>query len=154
KVQREDTMAALESIDGGFVVRRALTCLGAAMLVLVALAVAPAHADPTLAYASYLGGTSDESDAFGNGDLDVAVDRFGNVYVAGPTRSADFPITPDAEAFHGGLDIFVTKLSPTGDVVYSTYLGGPCDDVARALTVDTAGDAYVTGRMNGGECFA
>ena len=42
----------------------------------------------------------------------------------------------------------MTKLSPTGAVLYSTYLGGPCQDIANAIAVDTAGNAYVTGRAH------
>jgi Beta-propeller repeat len=117
----------------------------------------PLVIDPVLAYSSYLGGLGDESDAFGNGQVSVAVDGAGNVYVAGTTSSIDFPTTPGALAGEsaGGFDVFVTKLSPDGVVLYSTYLGGPCDDVARDVAVDADGNAYVTGRMNGGGlCFA
>src|SRR5262249_59379126 len=31
-----------------------------------------------------------------------------------------------------------------------TYLGGPCEDYGRAIAVDGAGNAYVTGELNGG----
>ena len=47
----------------------------------------------------------------------------------------------------------MTKLSPTGAVVYSTYLGGPCDDLGRGIAVDAAGNAYITGRAHGGACL-
>jgi hypothetical protein len=147
-------MATNEAVDGGtFAYSRALTAIGATILVLAAWGAAPAHGDPALAYASYLGGTFDEADVFGAGVASVAVDRFGNVYVAGSTRSADFPTTPGMDETLGGdLDIFITKFSPAGDLVYSTYLGGPCDDYARDIAVDSSGDAYVTGRGNGGFC--
>jgi hypothetical protein len=134
-----------------FLCKRLLARIGLAVLVLAG--AAPAHADPFLAYASYLGGTSDEADAFGGGVVDVAVDQLGNIYVAGSTRSPDFPTTPGMDGTLGGnLDVFVTKLSPTGALVYSTYFGGPCDDYVRAIAVDSSGDAYVTGRGNGGIC--
>ena len=42
----------------------------------------------------------------------------------------------------------MTKLSPTGAVLYSTYLGGPCDDIGNAIAVDAAGNAYITGRAH------
>lgn len=42
-------------------------------------------------------------------------------------------------------DVFVTKLDPNGNVVYSTYFGGSADDVATAMTVDASGGVYVTG---------
>jgi hypothetical protein len=79
------------------VCNRALKPICAAMLALAAWGAEPARAAPTLAYATYLGGTSDDADVFGNGVVDVAVDRFGNVYVARTTRSADFPTTPEVD---------------------------------------------------------
>jgi uncharacterized protein (TIGR03437 family) len=43
-------------------------------------------------------------------------------------------------------DAFVAKLNPTGNkLIYSTYLGGSGDDVAFAIAIDAAGDAYVAG---------
>src|SRR5262249_49364404 len=114
----------------------------------------PLVIDPVVSFSSYLGGGNDEADYVYDGDVPVAVDGAGNVDVAGTTTSVDFPTTPGAvaRALSGEKDVFVTKLSPTGAVVYSTYLGGPCDDVARDIAVDAAGNAYVTGRANGGQC--
>ena len=44
------------------------------------------------------------------------------------------------------MDAFVTKLKPDGTAfVYSTYLGGTNTDTGQAITVDSAGSAYVTG---------
>ena len=48
-------------------------------------------------------------------------------------------------AVTGTHDVFVTKLDPAGSVVYSTYFGGSADDIATAMTVDPAGNVYVTG---------
>jgi hypothetical protein len=45
----------------------------------------------------------------------------------------------------GGHNTFVMKLDPSGNIVYSTYFGGSFDDVAVAMTVDSAGNVYVTG---------
>src|SRR5207245_2772446 len=79
----------------------------------------------------------------------IAVDAVGNAYVTGVTRSTNFPTT--AGAFQttfgvGFADAFVTKLNPLGSgLVYSTYLGGSNSDEGFGITVDAAGDAYVTG---------
>jgi hypothetical protein len=42
---------------------------------------------------------------------------------------------------------FVAKFNPAGsDLVYSTFLGGLGRDIGNGITVDVAGNAYVTGR--------
>jgi len=97
-----------------------------------------------LVYSTYLGGSGDD---FGSS---IALDSAGDAYVAGLTSSANFPtVTPFQAANAGGQDVFVTKLSPTGGaLLYSTYLGGGGDDVARSIALDSALNAYVTGRTH------
>ena len=53
-------------------------------------------------------------------------------------------------SFGGGRnDAFVVKLNPAGSaLVYSTYLGGSGKEAGSAIAVDTAGNAFVTGRTN------
>ena len=104
-------------------------------------------ADGELIYSTYIGG--DRSDV-GNG---IAVDSIGNVYVTGWTESRDFPVRYAFQESHGGHDnewmidddVFVTKLSSHGDLLYSTYLGGSHDDAGKGIAVDGVGNAYVTG---------
>src|SRR3989454_9366094 len=101
-------------------------------------ATKPLIIDPVLAYSTYLGGSG------GDQGFGIAADAVGNAYVTGFTGSTNFPTT--AGAFGGGgVDAFVTKLSPTGALVYSTYLGGSGGDEGRGIAVDVAGNAYVTG---------
>src|SRR5207247_998527 len=107
--------------------------------------------DPVITYATYLGGTGDEAEVALGGEVHLARDGAGNIYLTGTTRSTDFPTTAGAyRNINGSADLFVTKLSPQGAVLYSTYLGGPCEDYGRAIAVDRAGNAYVTGEVNGG----
>jgi len=111
--------------------------------------------DPILAWSTYLGGGNEEADWLYGAVFGIALDANGNVYVAGTTTSVDFPTTTGVDRTLGGNeDAFVTKLSPTGAVLYSTYLGGVCDDLVNDVAVDGAGNAYVTGRAHGSTCFA
>ena len=86
--------------------------------------------DPGLAYSTFLGGTSHEIGA------GIAVDAAGNAYVTGFTQSPNFPTTAGAfdrtGAASNNLDVFVTKLNPTGTaLVYSTFIGGTNFDWGR-----------------------
>jgi photosystem II stability/assembly factor-like uncharacterized protein len=100
--------------------------------------------DGHLVWSTYLGGS--EGDVVGA----VAVDPAGNAYVMGASKSLNFPVTPGAfrtfpTAFSATHD-FVAKLSPTGTLVYSTFLGGSNIDFALfGIAADAAGNAYVTG---------
>ena len=78
----------------------------------------------------------------------VAVDTRGSVYVTGETRSSNFPVTEFAyqKQLKGTSDAFITKFSSTGDVEYSTYFGGDSADLARAIAVDSQGNAHITGQ--------
>lgn len=107
----------------------------------------PSHAlilDPTLVYSTYLGGSG------GDVAQDVAVDSNGNVYVVGATGSTNFPTAnPFQPAKQTDTDAFVTKLNPSGTtLIYSTYLGGTQWDEALTVTVDSNGNAYVSGRTS------
>jgi photosystem II stability/assembly factor-like uncharacterized protein len=94
----------------------------------------------TLLYSTLLGGSGSET------ALGIALDAGGNAYVTGSTNSNDFPIRAAFQPKLGGhSDAFVTKYSPNGTLVFSTYLGGGTDDAGQAITVDSAGSAYVTG---------
>ncbi len=97
----------------------------------------------SLAYSTYLGGTSFE---YGNG---IAVDGSGNAYVTGQTNSTDFPIVNQYQTNQVSADAFVTKIDTTksgnASLGYSTYLGGNSGDVGYGIAVDNSGNAYVTG---------
>src|SRR5207302_4080097 len=69
-----------------------------------------------LVYSTYLGGTGDDE------GRSVAIDSTGNAYVTGKTASINFPTTPGAFSTSVASGGFVTKLSPAGAIVYSTYL--------------------------------
>jgi uncharacterized protein (TIGR03437 family) len=75
----------------------------------------------------------------------VALDKAGNIYLAGQTSSPDFPLhnalfsSPPASRTGYG---FIAKFnSDASQILYSTYFPGIVSDVAA----DAAGNAYVTG---------
>ncbi len=106
--------------------------------------------DPALSYATYLGGSQNEA-ARG-----IALDAAGNVYVTGYSTSPDLPVTRGAfqTAYAGNTasqitgDAFVAKYTPSGTLVYITYIGGSGDDISTGIAVDAAGNAYLTGYTN------
>jgi len=98
-------------------------------------------AGSTLLYATYIGGRGDDRAA------GIAVDSSGQIYLAGSTASADFPLVSSIRPTLGGIrDAFVVKLNAIGNLlVYSTFLGGIGYDAATAIAVDAAGNAYISG---------
>ena len=106
----------------------------------------------TLIFATTIGGTGSDS---GNG---IAVDKNGNIYVTGATKSTDLPVTSNAyqKSLHGGSDAFIFELSADGtQLLYCTYLGGNSTETRGArveggtkIKVDNAGNIYVLGQTN------
>jgi hypothetical protein len=103
-------------------------------------------------YSTYLGGTfSDQAN-------DFQLDDQGNAYIAGYSTSTDFPTTQNAyqiEKNGFGSDAFVAKLSPTGALLYSTFLGGGLDenenwgvDVINKIVLGPTGELYLAGETN------
>lgn len=94
----------------------------------------------SLTFFRYLGGSNNES-ARG-----VAADASG-AYLTGDTASTGFPTT--AGVLQGskstGSDAFVTKVSTTGAVLYSTFLGRTSSDVGYGIDVTSGGQAVVVG---------
>ena len=94
-----------------------------------------------LIYSTYIGSIGNEL------GVDIAVDTGGNAYVTGYTLSANFPTKNPFQAFPGGhWDVFVTELNSTGNaLIYSTFIGGAQEEYGEGISVDAAGNAFVTG---------
>jgi uncharacterized protein (TIGR03437 family) len=81
----------------------------------------------------------------------IAVDSSGDVFVTGSATSTNFPVTSGAFQTSNGSSggtAFVTKLSPTLSMVYSTYLGGSGTDAGLGIAIDPSGAAYITGETS------
>ncbi|MFX1254148.1 MAG: SBBP repeat-containing protein [Promethearchaeota archaeon] len=94
-----------------------------------------------LNYSTYLGG-SDSDNGIG-----IAIDTARNAYIFGDTLSDNFPMkNAFNNTYSGTKDAFVTKLNATGNGLnFSTYLGGNNVDSPQSITVDLAGNSYITG---------
>jgi hypothetical protein len=91
---------------------------------------------------TYLGGSDHED------DLDVAVSKSGQVYLAGRTQSSDFPLSPGAlqPIKPGGINaVFVQLNNHANTLLYSTYLGGDGMEDNVHIATDGAGGVYVAG---------
>lgn len=98
-----------------------------------------------LVYCTYLGGS--ELDRA----MAVVVDAQGNAYVTGGTTSTDFITSTNSVNNQpaGGRDMFLLVLDATGTaVLHASRLGGSSEEEGRAMAVDDAGNATVTGWTN------
>jgi hypothetical protein len=94
-------------------------------------------------YSSYLGGHGTQS---GEG---IALNPSGNAFVVGGSDAKDFPTTAgSAQPVPAGAeDAFVVQFSSSGSHLnFSTFLGGAGADVGNAIAIDSAGNAFITGR--------
>jgi hypothetical protein len=93
-------------------------------------------------YSTYIGGSGTYN--WSNG---IALDSMGNAYITGWTSSNDFPTkNPLFPSYSGSNDAFITKISADGsELIYSTYLGGTDEDIAKGIAVDNSGSACITG---------
>lgn len=100
----------------------------------------PLIIDPILFYKDVGGTGSDVGRA-------SAIDAQGNVYIFGGSGSADFPTTAGSvqKSSGGSTDLFLLKFNATGDVLFSTYLGGSGIEGAGGIEVDKDGNVYLTG---------
>lgn len=103
-----------------------------------------------LMYGTYLGGASEEA------PHSLVVNHNNELLIMGTTGSSDFPTTAGAydTSFNGGTsfdvfgtygqgsDIYVAKLGDDGELIASTYVGGPGNDGVLKLTSRTV-DGYI-----------
>ncbi len=96
-----------------------------------------------LVYSTYIGGGGKDQ-GFG-----IAVSSSGNAFVTGSTDSSNFP---KANPFQGSntaakSDAFAIKMDASGSALLYSYLyGGSENDYGTAIALDSADNAYLTGR--------
>src|SRR5262249_21972293 len=85
----------------------------------------------------------------------VAVDGAGNLYATGNTSAFNFItqtfagateiVDGEPEPVSGGSEAFVTKLDPSGEILYADALVGVNNDFGNGIAVDASGKANVVG---------
>jgi len=97
----------------------------------------------SLVFSTYLGGNDVE---IVDRPHSVAVDSVGITYVTGMTGSTNFPILKAYQPVYGGqVDVFVTRFSPEGGLLSSTYLGGNNSDVGYGIAVNRGARGVAAG---------
>jgi hypothetical protein len=107
-------------------------------------------ASPQAEFLTYLGGSQKDHPAG-----DMVIDNKGFIFITGPTKSANFPVTAGAfdTTFNdtsGNTDAYVMKLDPDGKIVWSTFIGSPTRDGFYSIKVDENGYVYLAGAFGPG----
>ena len=98
-----------------------------------------------LIFSTYLGG-SDMDQIYS-----VAIDSEDNIIVAGNTQSSNFPMKNSYNSTYGGLsDVFVAKLTSSGQLIFSTYLGGSDNDNCNSVITDDLDNIFISGNTKSG----
>jgi hypothetical protein len=101
--------------------------------------------DPIVDWGTYIGGT--DADMI----YDNVIGKDGNIYTTGATSSISNIATTGAYQYNyaGGTaylnDAFISKFSPDGTCIWSTYYGTSAEDAAKSISADTNGNIYIAG---------
>ncbi|MFW9902814.1 MAG: SBBP repeat-containing protein [Candidatus Thorarchaeota archaeon] len=97
--------------------------------------------DGQLLWSTFLGGSSLD------GGLFVEIAESNDIIAVGITQSIDFPIVGEAYQadYSGSYDIFISKFSTNGSILYSSYLGTIGDDRVNDFELDSASNLILSG---------
>ncbi|MGZ4876773.1 MAG: SBBP repeat-containing protein [Candidatus Angelobacter sp.] len=104
--------------------------------------VAKLNTNGRLVYSTYLSGTGGELSG------GIAATPGGQAYVTGSALEG-FPTTENAfqRVFVGPRDVFLTKFSSGGKLIFSSYLGGNEEEGSPVVALDRDTNAYLTGHI-------
>lgn len=82
---------------------------------------------------------------------EITLDKNANIYSTGRFQdSVDFdPGTGIYMQFGGDFNAFITKLDSSGNFKWARNIGGSSTDVGNALSIDAAGNLFITGTFYG-----
>lgn len=100
----------------------------------------------SMLYGTYLGGSGDDA------GYSMQLNSSNEMYITGGTTSSNFPVTPGVikPVFGGDIDGFLTRLSPGGALMSSTYLGTAGYDQSYNVQLDDSNAPHVFGQSTGG----
>jgi len=74
-------------------------------------------------------------------------DSFGNTYISG-SFSGSISVDGKSLSTAGAIDTFIYKLNPSGTAIWAKQAGFIFDDICNGLTVDPAGNVFLTGTFH------
>jgi gliding motility-associated-like protein len=103
--------------------------------------------DPTLVFSTYTGSNAN------NFGFSATYDDNGNLYAGGIVYGQNYPVTSGAfqTNFQGAIDVSITKFGPTGNHIYSSFLGGNNQDQPHSMVADPFGNLVVFGMTKSGD---
>ena len=97
----------------------------------------------TVLWATYYGAGYATSDETSN---NIATDSKGNVFITGAAGSNAGIVTSGAyKTSLTGANVFLSKFSPDGVLVWGTYFGGNWTDESNAVATDNDGNVFISG---------
>lgn len=105
----------------------------------------------TLQWVERAGGT-DSNPPFPDDDQVTCVqaDKLGNVYVCGEIYPGMTNVAGQYVTSNGESDIFLAKLDCNANLLWVRTAGGPFDDTATGLALDSIGNIYLAGVLHAG----
>lgn len=85
------------------------------------------------------------SSPIGDEPFGISLDGQGNIIIIGLSGSQNFPLG-SGKMHTRGIDAFLLKLRPNGDLIFGALLGGSRSDFATHLATDLRGNIYISGR--------
>jgi gliding motility-associated-like protein len=87
----------------------------------------------------------------GTFSISAATDNSGNLFITGYTNTTSgFPLQSNGTAYfdnsnNGASDIFISKFTNSGNLIWSTYFGGSSTEYGYGITTDLSGNVFITG---------
>ena len=104
--------------------------------------------DPVLSFSTFL--TSSAPAAQSTAATGMRADSAGNLYIVGYAIGSGYPLLSPIQGYvgTGGADLVITKMSPSGQLLFSTYLGGSMGQGPRDMALDSNGAVYIVGNTS------